>query len=77
MAKTFGLDERRIKTIISVGTTFSFRGKKYTVIKSGKPTCHNGEPKTDIFVLAETGSSACEFKISYKKDNKQLKRNKP
>ena len=76
MAKTFGLDERRIKAIISVGTTFNFRGKRFTVLKSGKPTCHNGEPKTDIFVLAETGSSACEFKISYKKDNADFIENK-
>ncbi len=76
MAKTFGLDERRIKAIISVGTTFIFRGSKYTVLKSGKPTCHKGEPKTDIYVLAGTDNGACEFKISYKKDNADFIENK-
>ena len=43
MAKTFGVEERKIKAILSVGTSFIFRGSRYTVIKSGKPTCHNGE----------------------------------
>ena len=76
MAKTFGVEERKIKAILSVGTSFIFRGSRYTVIKSGKPTCHNGEPKTDIYVLAETDNSTCEFKISYKKDNADFIENK-
>ena len=76
MAKTFGVEERKIKAILSVGTSFKFRGSRYTVLKSGKPTCHNGEPKTDIYVLAETDNSTCEFKISYKKDNADFIENK-
>ncbi len=44
--------------------------KGYTVMLSGKPTCHKGEPKTDIlYYWAESCEDEVEIKISYKKEN--------
>ena len=43
---------------------------------SGKPTCHKGEPKTDIYVLAKSASDKKEIKISYKKENADFIENK-
>lgn len=45
----FGAAERRILEFMSKGTEFVFNGKGYTVMLSGKPTCHKGEPKR-IFI---------------------------
>ena len=39
----FGAAERRILEFMSKGTEFVFNGKGYTVMLSGKPTCHKGE----------------------------------
>ncbi|MDD2432080.1 MAG: hypothetical protein PHC96_10460, partial [Firmicutes bacterium] len=51
--------------------------KEYTVRKSGKPTCPKGEPKTDIFVLAESNDhNLMEIKISFKKENADFIENK-
>ncbi len=49
----FGDVERRILAFMAEGTMFVFQGKQYKVKISGKPTCHKGEPKTDIYILAE------------------------
>ena len=49
----FGDAERRILAFMTEGTEFVFQDKKYKVIFSGKPTCHKGEPKTDIYILAK------------------------
>ncbi|MCM1279247.1 MAG: hypothetical protein NC304_09750, partial [Robinsoniella sp.] len=66
----FGDAERRIKGLMSVGTVFEFQGGQYKIIMSGKPTCPKGEPKTDIYILAENDKSeTTEIKISYKKEN--------
>ena len=56
----FGAAERRILEFMSKGTEFVFDGKGYTVMLSGKPTCHKGEPKTDIYILAES----CEDEVA-------------
>ena len=50
------------------GTEFVFEGKEYAVVLSGKPTCRKGEPKTDIYILAESDEGDIEIKISYKKE---------
>lgn len=50
MAKSFGIEERKIEEILSVGTAFTYKNTPYTVLESGKPTCYKGEPKTDIYV---------------------------
>lgn len=73
----FGDAERRIKDMMSVGTEFDFCGEKHEVIKSGKPTCQRGEPKTDIYILARSRSDReTEIKISYKKENADFIENK-
>lgn len=72
----FGDAERRIQTIMSKGERFCFNGKQYTVLMSGKPTCFKGEPKTDIYILAESDMDKIEIKISYKKENADFLENK-
>ena len=58
------------------GTEFEFEDRKYVVELSGKPTCHKGEPKTDIYVLAKSSLDEKEIKISYKKENADFIENK-
>lgn len=72
----FGDAERRILAFMTEGTEFVFQDKKYKVILSGKPTCHKGEPKTDIYILAESEHDKTEIKISYKKENADFIENK-
>ena len=72
----FGDAERRILAFMTEGTEFVFQDKKYKVIFSGKPTCHKGEPKTDIYILAESEHDKIEIKISYKKENADFIENK-
>lgn len=72
----FGDAERRILAFLTEGTEFVFQDKKYKVIFSGKPTCHKGEPKTDIYILAESEHDKTEIKISYKKENADFIENK-
>lgn len=72
----FGDAERRILAFMVEGTEFIFQGKNYKVVLSGKPTCHKGEPKTDIYILAKSISDEVEIKISYKKENADFIENK-
>jgi hypothetical protein len=72
----FGDAERRILSYMGKGTEFTFHGEIYRVKMSGKPTCHKGEPKTDIYILAESASDEIEIKISYKKENADFIENK-
>lgn len=72
----FGEAERRILGFMSEGTEFVFEGKEYAVVLSGKPTCRKGEPKTDIYILAESDEGDIEIKISYKKENADFIGNK-
>ncbi len=73
----FGDAERRIKGLMSKGTVFEFQGEQYKVIMSDKPTCQKGEPKTDIYILAENNNNdKKEIKISYKKENADFIENK-
>lgn len=72
----FGDAERRILAFMVEGTEFVFQGKSYKVTLSGKPTCHKGEPKTDIYILAESAFGEAEIKISYKKENADFIENK-
>ena len=76
MAKNFGIEERKIKGILSVGTAFTYKNTPYTVLESGKPTCYKGEPKTDIYLKASCENGVKEFKISYKKENADFIENK-
>lgn len=72
----FGDAERRILAFMTEGTEFSFQGQKYSIVLSGKPTCHKGEPKTDIYILAKSPFNQVEIKISYKKENADFIENK-
>lgn len=72
----FGDAERRILALMVEGTEFVFHGNNYKITLSGKPTCHKGEPKTDIYILAKSSSDEVEIKISYKKENADFIENK-
>lgn len=73
---TFGEEERKILSFMIKGTEFTFEEKKYKVIFSGKPTCQKGEPKTDIYIFAQSSIDDKEIKISYKKENADFIENK-
>lgn len=70
--------EEVVRKYFTKGTTFNYEGIKYTVINSGKPSPQKGkgEPKTDIYVLAQGDDTIKEFKISYKKENADFLENK-
>lgn len=72
----FGDAERSILSFMAEGTEFVFKGRNYKVVFSGKPACHKGEPKTDIYIFAESTSDKVELKISYKKENADFIENK-
>lgn len=74
--KDFGDAERRILAFMRPGTEFMLCGKRHKVILSGKPTCYDGEPKTDVYILAESVNRQIEIKISYKKENADFIENK-
>jgi len=79
MAKEFIKAEKLIVDYLKVGSTFNKDGKRYKVVKSGKPkpSKGRGECKTDIYVLAQDEYGICkEFKISYKKANADFLENK-
>lgn len=78
MSINFGDTERHIKHLFTKDSTFEINNKKYKIISSGKPTCSDGEPKTDIYVLIEdiSNSKLCELKISVKKSNADFLENK-
>lgn len=72
----FGASERNIKELFYEGVTFYYEGNEYEVIECGKPICRKGEPKTDIYILAETNGHRREFKISFKQTNADFIENK-
>lgn len=74
---TFGSAERNIAILLKKNNTFLFNEKQYKILISGKPTCKKGEPKTDIYVMAEnTSRKKLEFKISFKLENADFIENK-
>lgn len=74
---TFGEAERRIASLLRKGNTFNYQGDNFTIVNSGKPTCVKGEPKTDIYVEAESeDGDIIEIKITYKKENADFIENK-
>ena len=74
---TFGEAERRIAQLLCRGNTFTYQGNNFTIVNSGKPTCMKGEPKTDIYVEAESEyGNLVEIKITYKKENADFIENK-
>lgn len=74
---TFGEAERKIAFLLRTGNSFLFNNDKFTIVNSGKPTCVRGEPKTDIYVEAESEhGDVVEIKITYKKENADFIENK-
>lgn len=78
MSINFGDTERHIKFLFAKDSNFKINNEIYRVILSGKPTCSNGEPKTDIYVLVENTNTSQEYelKISVKKTNADFLENK-
>lgn len=77
MKKDFSKTEEKIRKLFGPTTLFKYKGQPYVVIKSGKPTCKNGEPKTDLYIQAEDGKGELhEFKISIKQLNADFLENK-
>ena len=61
MSKDFGVDEHRILSLFKDNCNFTFNNNKYTILNSGRPVCANGEPKTDIYVLAKSNKDTIEI----------------
>jgi len=61
-----------------VGTNFILNGKTYTVSNIGKPSPSNGrgEPKTDVYIKANSANDEIELKISIKQTNADFLENK-
>mgnify|MGYP001064865288 CR=1 FL=1 len=72
----FGDAERRILSYFVKGTQIIHNGKNLIVQEAGKPTCAQGEPKTDIYIRASNQIESEEIKISYKKENADFLENK-
>lgn len=68
--------ERRILSYFIHGTEIFFNKRNLKIQEAGKPTCSQGEPKTDIYVLASDNMGSEEIKISYKKENADFLENK-
>lgn len=66
MTKTFSLNEHKILQMLDMCKSFNYAGKKYDIKILGKPASSSGEPKTDIYIYAESDVDSMEFKISFK-----------
>lgn len=70
--------EELIRQYLQVGSKFRMDDVDYVVKLAGKPQSQRGkgQPKTDIYVLAESSLGEKEIKISYKKENADFLENK-
>ena len=76
MTKTFSLNEHKILQMLDMCKSFNYAGKKYDIKILGKPASSSGEPKTDIYIYAESDVDSMEFKISFKQKNFEFLENK-
>ena len=79
MSVLFSQTEKNFKSLCKVGNEFNYNGKRYKILKSGKPSSTDrGECKTDVYILCEEISSSLkeEFKISIKQSNADFLENK-
>jgi len=77
MSKFFSKTESNITQLFKINHSFLYNSKKYTIIKSGKPSPSKGECKTDTYVLAvDRQDTEKEFKISIKQVNADFVENK-
>lgn len=70
--------EEIIRQYFKQGAKFVYDNREYTVKMSGKPKPQKGkgEPKTDIYIQAESDSNEWEIRLSYKKRNADFLENK-
>jgi len=61
--------ESEVASLLAEGTSFDYHNKSWIVKLSGKPVSVGGstQPKTDVYVQAQSGDDIQEFKISIKK----------
>lgn len=76
--KKFTKKEAVVREFLKKGTKFKFNNKEYTIKLSGKPKSQKrgGEPKTDIYVFAESVDDELEIRLSYKMKNHEFLENK-
>ncbi len=69
--------EKQVLDLFKLNTSFSFEGKKYTIIERDKPRPSKGECKTDVYVKLRDEDDECrELKISIKQGNAEFLENK-
>lgn len=72
-----GETEKYIIRLFTEAKQFSYNGKKYEILKIGKPRPSKGECKTDIYILCKDNlSDNTEFKISIKQSDADFLENK-
>lgn len=78
MNRNFGDAERHIQALFNEGSVVTYNNEQYVILKSGKPTCSSGEPKTDVYVLFRkiNDNKHYDLKISIKKSNADFLENK-
>lgn len=76
MVKIFSVKEHNILAMLDMCEKFKYNGKNYEIKILGKPSSSSGEPKTDIYIYAESDEDSVEFKISYKQQNYEFLENK-
>lgn len=76
MSKTFSQNEHKILSMLGMCKGFNYNNKHYEIKIIGKPTSSSGEPKTDIYIYAESEDDNLEFKISFKQQNYEFLENK-
>ncbi len=76
--QNFTESERKIIQMGKESKLFNYNNNSYEILKIGKPVTGSGEPKTDIYILAENklSNELTEFKISFKQDNADFLENK-
>nr|CBE66553.1 BspRI restriction endonuclease [Lysinibacillus sphaericus] len=78
--RKYGALEQKVANIFINEQVFTFKGKRYRVLKIGKPQKQggSGEPKTDVYILGQElgGTDTVELKISVKKRDFEFIENK-
>lgn len=73
----FAETERNIIAFANASSSFTFQGINYDLVQVDKPSCSNGEPKTDVYISGKDGNNNIkEFKISIKQSNADFLENK-
>ena len=74
---SFSQTEKTIINTLKNNSSFTYNNQKYKLLEFDKPTTSLGEPKTDIYILAQdSNKNHFEFKISVKQSNADFLENK-